>query len=189
MKACWSGLMLLVAMAAQGEPVTPGDSLYQLRFGVITQENRRHGLDLYRGHVTLVSMFYASCPDVCPLLITTLQQVDGQLSAEERQRLRVLLVSIDPRHDTPAVLQELARLHRVDASRWSLVQTGAANVRQLAAALNIQYRELPDGNFNHSTVTTVLDGDGRMLGRTATLGRVDPQFFATLKSALQAPRR
>ncbi len=187
MKFCWPGVLLWVSLAAQGAPATPSDSLYQLQFDVVTQDGRQQRIDLYRGHVTLVSMFYASCPDVCPLLINALQNIDKQLTAAERQRLRVLLVSIDPKHDKPAVLHELANFHHVDASRWSLAQTREANVRQLAAALGIQYRELPNGDFNHSSVITLLDGEGRIQERTTSIGRVEPQFFAKLKSALLGP--
>lgn len=32
-----------------------------------------------RGHVTLVSMFYASCPAACPILIGELQQILAEL--------------------------------------------------------------------------------------------------------------
>jgi len=179
-------LSLLLVADVQGASVTPGDSIYQLPLTLTTQDNQRRGLDLYSGKVTLVTMFYASCPNVCPLLVSTLQQIDRQLSPERRQQMRVLLVSIDPKRDTPAALAELAAAHHLDLSRWSVTQTSAAEVRQLAAVLGIQYRELPDENFNHSSVITLLDRQGRIVGRTSILGRIEPEFLKQLKSALQA---
>lgn len=178
---------LLWVASVHSAPKTPGDSIYQLPLVMTTQDNQQHSLDMYRGKLTLVSMFYASCPDVCPLLIDTLKQIDRQLSAAERKQLRVLLVSLDPKRDTPAALQELAGTHRMDLSRWSVAQTSVANVQKLAAVLGVQYRQLPDGNFNHSSIITLLDRDGRMIGHTSTLGHVEPEFVKKLHTALQGP--
>jgi protein SCO1 len=179
--------LVLACLAAWFAPASagelPGDSIYQLEAGLITQENRKAGLDLHRGHPTVISMFYGSCPHVCPTLISTIQRMENTLDDGGRKRLRVLLVSIDPQRDTPAALSELARKHGADLSRWTFAQMPAASVRQLAAVLGIQYRQLPDGEFNHSTVITLLDGDGRIVGKTSQLGRLDEHLVAHLRAA------
>lgn len=176
-----------LAASAHSAPITPGDSIYQLPLAMTTQDSQPRNLDMYRGNVTLISMFYASCPDVCPLLIDTIRNIDRQLSATERQKLRVLLVSLDPQRDTPAVLQGLATTHRMDLARWSVAQTSTANVQKLAAVLGVQYRQLPDASFNHSSVITLLDRDGRIVDRTSKLGGIDAEFLKQVQSALQKP--
>ena len=47
-------------------------------------------------------------------------------------------------------------------------------MRRIAAALNIQYRQLPNGEFSHSTIISALDADGKILVQSAELGRADP---------------
>ena len=96
-------------------------------------------------------MFYSSCKFVCPMLIETIRDIETKLSAEEREHLTVLLVSIDPAHDSVEVLQRTVDERHVDGARWTLARTDAASVRKLAAVLGIQYRALPDGEFNHTT--------------------------------------
>ena len=70
----------------------------------------------------------------------------------------MLLVSIDPERDTPAALRKLADERRIDTSRWTLAHADAAAVRRIAAALSIQYRKLPNGEFSHSTIISALAG-------------------------------
>ena len=176
--------ILLFACVIGGVPAaTPGDSLYQLRLTLTDQAGAATTLDRYRGQPVLISMFYGSCPHVCPMLIATMQRYERELPEAQRGRLRVLMVSLDPARDTPAKLTEVAERHRVDLGRWSLARTDAVSVRKLAAALNIQYRQLPDGEFSHATVITLLDGDGRPLRATASMLRPDADFSAALKKA------
>jgi SCO1/SenC len=98
----------------------PSDSIYQLRAQLTTQTATSAGLDLHRGHPTLISMFYGSCPAACPMLITALQVYESHLDEPSQARLRVLLVSFDPQRDTPEQLDRLARLHRADLTAGHL---------------------------------------------------------------------
>lgn len=175
-------LALLLGVGA-AFAATPGDSVYQLQAQLEDQSGARVGLDRYRGQPVIVSMFYGSCPHVCPMLISTIQRYERELPEAQRGRLRVLMVSIDPARDTPAHLGEVAQRHRVDLARWTLARTDEAAVRKLAAVLDIQYRALPDGEFNHATVITLLDPDGRKLVATSAMLRPDADFAAALGAA------
>jgi protein SCO1/2 len=53
-------------------------------------------------------------------------------------------------------------------------------VRTLAALLNVQYRELPDGEFSHSTVIALLSPAGEIEARTSELGAADKALVARL---------
>jgi protein SCO1 len=174
--------MVLLAYAVASAAV-PGDSLYQLSVPLIDQAGKGTTLDRYQGGPVVVTMFYGSCPHVCPMLISTIQRFERDLPGKNRARLRVLMVSLDPKRDTPAKLTEVAQRHRVDLARWTLARAEAGDVRRLAASLNIQYRELPDGEFNHSTVITLLDGQGRIVKQTTSLLRPEPEFSAALEAA------
>jgi protein SCO1/2 len=81
----------------------------------------------------------------------------------------VLLVSFDPERDTPQRLAELAALHGVDQNRWSLARASDEQVRELAAVLGLKYRRLDNGEFNHSSVISVLDADGTIQARVEGL--------------------
>jgi protein SCO1 len=60
-----------------------------------------------RGRVVLLFFGFTRCPDVCPLTLTRLARVlDGAGIGPDRAR--ILLVSVDPEHDTPERLAEYA---------------------------------------------------------------------------------
>ncbi|MBI2962838.1 MAG: SCO family protein [Deltaproteobacteria bacterium] len=180
--AGWLLVALVAARAAAGTPSEPpGDSLYRLSVPLVDQAGRAAALDLHRGRPTIVSLFYASCPNVCPLLVAAIQRIDAALADAERARTRVLLVSLDPQRDTPAALEQTAARLGVDRSRWTLARAAETDVRRLAAALGVQYRKLPDGEFNHSTVLALLDRDGRIVARSSVLGRLDEEFVERLR--------
>lgn len=164
----------------------PADSIYQLALPLTDQTGRNFRLDERRGQPMLVSMFYTSCQFVCPMLIDALRDTEARLTDAERARLHVLMVSFDPAHDSVAVLKRAADQRHLDAAHWSLARTDARHVRKLAAVLGIQYRALPDGEFNHTTALILIDAEGRIAGRTAKLGDADPAFVKLVKAAVQA---
>ena len=176
-------LALLALRALAGPPaVDPSDSVYQLKASLTAQDGREIGLDVYRGQPVLVTMFYSSCQATCPLIIDTLRSVERKLDAGQLKSVRVVLVSIDPEHDTAEALAATARERRLDTSRWTLARTDETQVRRIAAALGVQYRRLPDGQFSHATMISVLDGQGRIVAQSDQLGVADEKLVAALKS-------
>lgn len=166
----------------------PGDSVLQLPGLFTDQSSKTFHLSARRGTAQLIGMFYGSCQSVCPLLIEGSVAITRALEPELRSRLRVLLVSLDPARDTPAVLAHVAREHRLDLSHWTLARANSKVVRQLAAVLNIRYRQLESGEFNHTSALILLDRGGREIARNENLGPTpDPQFIAAIRSAMQEP--
>lgn len=180
------GLISVNAYAVPGSPL-PGESLYNLTTPLIDQDARAQNLADSRGKVVVISLFYTSCPYMCPLIIDTLRQSERALDDVERANLSVLLVSLDAKRDGPAELKAQFERRKLDASRWTLARSEAPAVRKLAAALGIQYRELPDGEFSHASVLVLLDREGRIVARTETMGKTDPDFIAALKKQLAEP--
>jgi protein SCO1/2 len=66
-----------------------------------------------RGHPVLVTFVYATCPDVCPLIMSNLRQV-RQDAGPLGRRLRVIAVSVDPKGDTPPVVRTFLRTRGVE---------------------------------------------------------------------------
>jgi protein SCO1/2 len=163
----------------------PPDSLYQLDVDLTSQSGTTVPFEEAAKGPAMVSMFYASCPHTCPIIITSIRLIEQQLPPEERKKVRVLMVSFDPERDTPEKLMQVAQDHRVDLSRWTFARAEPDAVRLLAAALDVRYRKLPDGEFNHSAMITLLDRDGRPVKRTSKLGEPDPEFVAALRESVK----
>ena len=111
--------------------------------------------------------------------------MEHELSDEERANLRVMTISIDPERDTPGKLQETMERHSVDASRWSMVRSNPGDLRMIAGVFGVKYKQLPDGEFNHTTRIILLDGEGTQVANTEQLGRYDAAFLEAIKTSLQ----
>jgi len=166
--------------------VVPTNSIYQLNVALTDQSGQTFALAARKGQPMLVSMFYTSCKFVCPMLIEATQSIEAQLSAAERARLRVLMVSFDPAHDSVAVLKAMANDRGLDLHHWALARSDAKSVRKLAAVLGIQYRSIGNGDFNHTTALILVDAQGRVVARTTELGSDDAAFVAQLRQTLAA---
>ena len=178
---------VVAPLAPIGAPVTDRGSLYDLDIQLEDHADREIHLDVFRSHVTLVSMFYSSCPAACPTLISDLRRIDAALSDAEKRDVRVLLISMDRDKDSPASFRALAEKHGIDLSLWTLAEPEhEADVRAVAAALNIKYRKLPDGNISHSTIVTILRRDGGLDLAVEGLARDNADIIARLQALVAA---
>lgn len=58
-----------------------------------------------KGDVVLVFFGYTNCPDVCPTTMAALARTMADLRPRERDRVRVLMVTVDPARDDAATLE------------------------------------------------------------------------------------
>ena len=152
-----------------GPPLDDG-SIYELDLPLRDQTGATIDLAVHRGHPVLIAMFYGSCGVACPRLIEDVRQIVAAIPAERRDATRVLLVSFDPARDDPAALARLGAERGLDPARWTLAVARADDARLLAAVLGVRYRQLPNGEFVHSSVITVLDADGHAVARLDGMG-------------------
>ena len=57
-----------------------------------------------QGRAVLVTFVYTHCPDVCPLIVSSLAAAQRGLGTEAR-RLAILAVTVDPKRDTPTAIR------------------------------------------------------------------------------------
>lgn len=180
----FAALVLLVSAAAPAVAAAPAalptDSVYQLPVLLQDQDGQSQALGARRGRPQLVTMFYTSCQMICPMIIDTLKMTRAAVAEPARDGFDILAVSFDPARDDVATLRNYVGLRKLDLRHWTLAHTTPASTRPLAALLGVQYRQLPDGEFNHTSELILLDAEGRIVARTDVIGRVDPEFVAAV---------
>jgi protein SCO1/2 len=177
-------LLMLSSGAAGANQTLPGDSVYQLTLQLTDQNGHAQPLGARRGRPQLLAMFYASCQMVCPMIVDSMRATYKALPPAQQGRLDLLLVSFDPARDSVAALKRYAEKRQLATPPWTLARAEAPQVRQLSGLLGLQYRQLPDGGFNHSSELILLDADGRIAARTTHIGRLDPAFVAAIRQQL-----
>lgn len=129
------------------------------QFALIDSRGRRFGPSDLAGHLTLMYFGYTRCADECPDTLALLARLERRVA---RLPLQVLFVSVDPRHDTPAVLATYLR--RFDPSFIGLTGT-PQQIGRLGARLGVARGKiaLPGGGttFEHTVALFLLDARGR----------------------------
>lgn len=175
---------LLLAGATCAATPLPGDSIYNLPVQLTTQDGQPQMLSARRGRPQLVTMFYTKCQMVCPMIIDSLRLTRNALDPAVRSQVDLLAVSFDPANDNVATLRSYAEKRKLDPRIWTLARAAPAQVRQLSGMLGLQYRQLPDGEFNHSSELILLDVDGRIAARTTMIGKLDPAFVKAVNQVV-----
>lgn len=137
-----------------------GESLYQLKTSFTDQEGKSVLLDVYEGHPVVLSMFYATCPYSCPVLIDQLKRLEKKMDDKTRAQVRFILISFDPESDTVPVLKQVLGKHGLDGTRWKILRGDESQVREIAALVGVKFRKLQGGDINHTALITFLDPKG-----------------------------
>lgn len=151
------------------QPATRGEGTAAIGgpFQLHDQDNRPVTDRDLVGRPSLVFFGYTYCPEVCP---TTLADITRRLKALEpdADRLQVFYVSIDPERDTAKQLKQY--LSAFDHRIRGLTGT-PAQVAAIAKAYRVYYKRVPlangDYEMDHSTVTYMMDRQGRFVGPIA----------------------
>jgi protein SCO1/2 len=85
--------------------VLQGDDPAPSMEGLVFTDGAPVDLGAFGGEVLLVYFGYTNCPDVCPTTLATAARAVAGLDPEDRERTRLLMVSVDPARDGPDYLQ------------------------------------------------------------------------------------
>jgi protein SCO1/2 len=145
-------------------------------FALTSQDGAAVTLQSLRGKVVAVSFIYTWCPDVCPMLTDKLARVQDELGADFGPKVVFLSITVDPERDTPEVLSDYAAAFDANLAGWSFLTGDLASVREVARRYGVVVAPGPDGQLDHTLLTTLVDRQGAM--RVQYLGyRFDAEEF------------
>ena len=137
-------------------------SVYQLDSSWVEDNGRAIRLETLEGDMQLLALIYTTCTGACPVTVKSIQMFSRNMPADIKGRIRFLLVTVDPEHDTLAILRDYRRDMKLDR-RWKLLRGSPEDVRELAAVLGFNYEQIESGQFAHSNLVTVLDRRGEIV--------------------------
>lgn len=162
------GIVIALSAAAFGWYHTnqiPDNEFPQFKLALDLQSNEGpFKLSDIQGKVGLVFFGYAHCPDVCPATMVTFAHTLDLLSDKERDKVRSLFISIDPKRDTPESMAKYARFFHPGITGLS---GNEDQVEAAAKSFMIAYeKDKPNqiGNYsmNHSTYLFIVRPDGKL---------------------------
>jgi protein SCO1/2 len=133
------------------------------------------------GKVWVVDFIYTSCPGPCPLMTSRMHRVEQRV--KDDSDVRLVSISVDPEHDTPAVLNQFARRFGGPTRQWVFL-TGTPGEVHLLAFETFHVGDVI-GKMDHSTKFALVDKRGEIRGYYSTF---DPEGMAQLTKDIAALR-
>jgi protein SCO1/2 len=130
-------------------------------FTLTDQTGRAVSFKEMRGETVAVTFLYTRCPiaTACPMTTAKFSKLDAMLAKERFGQL--LTITVDPEHDTAAVLAGYAKKVGADPKRWRFLTGKPQAVADVAERFGVLY--YPDrGQIMHSQAVAVVDPRGRL---------------------------
>ncbi len=111
--------------------------------------------ELNDGRPVILDFIYTSCTEICPVTSHTFAQLQEALG-NDRDKVHLVSVSIDPEQDTPAVLREYARKYGAGPEWNHYTGTMAASIATQKA-----FDVYRGDKMNHTPVTLLRAAPGK----------------------------
>lgn len=176
--ALLAGLAVLVLMfgilmltgTRENAPVVRSSGQAQIGgpFTLVNQDGETVTDEDFRGQAMLIYFGFTYCPDICPFSLQTMDAALAQLDEAERALVQPILISVDPRRDTP---EALAAYVQSDAFPDGLIGlTGTPEqVARVAEEYRVIYRETEEGQedesylVDHTSFIYLMDFEGEFV--------------------------
>lgn len=148
-------------------------SIYNLPETWTTQNGNDVQWKDFKGNVLVVVMIYTSCKAACPILIADMRDIRKTVDASDmphKKKVKYILVSIDPKVDTPEHLKKFAQESGMDDDQWVFLRSDEDKTREFAAVLAVNYKQISPVDFSHSNIISVFNADGELAAQQEGLG-------------------
>ena len=138
-------------------------------------------LNAWKGRWYVLSFIYTSCAGTCPLTTKKLKRLHAALVQAGRP-LDLVVVSLDPAHDTPEAFKQYRRRHQLDDARpWHLLVGDDAQVRTLTMLLNFKYTtNAESGVILHDNTVFLISPDGTVKTSMSSLDEPLDAFLGAI---------
>lgn len=173
-----------------GDRATPENeitdlSIYNLPSVWTTQDKEKIKLIDLRGHVVVMVMIYTSCKVACPRLVADMRRIEAQVPETQKDRVKFVLVSIDPETDTPEILKKFAVENEMDSEQWIFLTGSESDTREFAAVLAVNYKQISPSDFSHSNIISVFDQGGELAYQKEGLDANHAATIAKIRELVQ----
>lgn len=155
-------------------------SIYNLPSKWTTQNGNDIELKSLRGNVLVMVMIYTSCKAACPRLVADMRDIETKLNKNTKQNVKLILVSIDPKTDTPERLKAFAISNKMNQKPWLFLRSSEENTREFAAVLAVNYKQISPVDFSHSNIISVFNPEGELVFQQQGLGVNNEKTIETI---------
>lgn len=160
----------------------PGTAWEIPDFRLTDQDGRPFGKPDLQGKPWVAGFIFTRCTTLCPRVVERMARI------QKTSAVPLVCFSVDPEHDTPAVLKAYAEKHGMQAGRWHLL-TGPKDEVYALVGKGFKLSAKPNPSaahpgdlVTHSDRLVLVGPDGKVRG---TFSSGDPEAMGRLYEALK----
>jgi protein SCO1/2 len=141
------------------------------KFELTNQDNVKVSNETYKGKVYVLEFFFTTCPSICPKMNMSMLEIEKTFFGNPN--FGIVSITIDPKHDTPEVLKDHAKLLGVKSSNWNFLTGDRDVIMDLSNKGFNLYAGANDkvsGGFEHSGLFALIDKEGNIRCRKDEFG-------------------
>jgi protein SCO1/2 len=141
------------------------------KFELLNQDNLKISNETYKGKVYVLEFFFSTCPSICPKMNQSMLQIEKTFFGNPN--FGIVSITIDPEHDTPAVLKAHREFLGVQSSNWNFLTGDKTYIFDLSNKgfnLYAGQNNKAQGGFEHSGLFALIDKNGNIRCRKDEFG-------------------
>ena len=147
--------------------IISGDTIYHqiASFNLTNQIGQVVNQNTTKNKIYIANFFFATCQSICPMMSNQLQEVQKAFLADDS--VLILSHSVNPLHDTVAVLNNYADTYGAKTNKWHLLTGNKKQIYDLAKTSYLVNAFEDDGSpegFLHSELFLLIDKKARIRG-------------------------
>jgi protein SCO1 len=155
-------------------------SIFHLPSHWHTQDGEQITLEDLKGETLVAVMIYTACRTACPRLVADMRNIEAAVSAKSKEKVKYIMISIDPVNDTPEKLKVFAKENQMDDPKWLFLQGTEETVRDFANILAVKYKQISPIDFSHSNIISVFDTKGVLRFQKEGLGMENNEIISRI---------
>jgi len=164
-----------ISFTKQSAPINDGTTTFHVPqpgdpvpdFSFVNQNGKRIHLAQFKGKPLLLTFIYTRCPlpDFCLLMSNNFSEILKELHEQPRGlgNVQLLSISIDPQHDTPAVLKQYGKRYvgelDTDFQHWQFATGSVEQIKKAADYFGLSFNQ-NSGQIVHSLSTVLITPGG-----------------------------
>ena len=139
-------------------------------FSLIDERGQPFTQEALRGHPTIVDFIFTRCDTICPVVTMKMQRLQEKLLDRRADAIKLVSISVDPAHDTPAILAAYAQQYGALPDKWRFLTGPLDKVKALVEGpfMNSMIVDgvTPTGapQISHNGYYILVDADLRIRG-------------------------
>jgi protein SCO1/2 len=122
-------------------------SFYTVPYSFTNDRAQTVHLSEWRGKPLILTMEYSNCRFMCTVTFSKMKAIQAAAD-QKKMQIDFMIISLDPKNDTPQAWQQYRISREVERSNWHLLTGSEVTTKEFAALIGIKYWTMDEHIFH-----------------------------------------